>query len=299
MMKRFIGLVLVFIFIFSIVSCSKSEKKITIGYKQDFPFADQIWEPCDMTVDSAGNLYILDRFEGACVHKFDPTGVYLGKMGGLGKERGYLFLPLSVAVDEVGDVWVADRVNKRVTRFSNTGECLLTVEAGENFQMQAPEAMVVGGDGAIYIADSLADSIWRIEPYGVAELYKGPQELNAPEDILWLDDGLLIADTGAERLVLPDGSIQEIYDLEGEKVRPHKIKVFSEGFALIVSLSPTVGKDPDKFQPYLLLLDGEFKTTAEHKLDPELVGDVQGFGKDTILVSYPKLNRVVEYRVKE
>jgi hypothetical protein len=220
-------------------------------------------------------------------------------MGGLGKERGYLFLPLSVAVDEVGDVWVADRVNKRVTRFSNTGECLITVEAGENFQMQAPEAMVVGGDEAIYIADSLADSIWRIEPYGVAELYKGPQELKAPEDIMWFDDGLLIVDSGTERLVLPDGSIQEIYNLEGEKMRPHKIKAFGEGFALIASVSPAQGKDTEKFQPYLLLLDSEFKTTTEHKLDPELVGDVQGFGKDTILVSYPKLNRVVEYRVKE
>jgi hypothetical protein len=298
-MKNPISLLLVILLSVSLFSCSRSEKETAIEYKQDFPFSDQTWEPCDMTVDSAGNLYILDRFEGACVHKFDPTGVYLGKIGALGKERGYLFLPLSMAVDEVGDIWVADRVNKRVTRFSNTGECLLTVEAGENFQMQAPEAMVVGGDGKIYIADSLADSIWGVEPYGVVELYKGPQELKAPEDILWYEDGLLIVDTGAERLELPDGSIQEIYNLAEQKMRPHKIKPFGEGFALIASISATAGKSGEQFQPYLLLLDDKFKTTAEHKLDPELVGDVQGFGKDIILVSYPKLNRVVEYSVKE
>jgi len=278
--------------------CTKGDKELRIDYDSDFEFSDNLWEPCDMTVDREGNLYLLDRYEGACVHKFDASGVYLGKIGSLGKERGELFLPLSVAVDDVGGVWIADRVNKRLTRYSSEGECLMVMGPEEGFEMQSPEAMVIGDDGMIYIADSLADVIWRVEPIGTVERYEPEQDLHGPEDLLWLEEGLLVVDTGKERIIMPNGSIIEVTNKEGERMIPHKIKKYEQGYALIASLGEK-GGGGGKFQPYLLIVDGEFKTLAEHKLDPELVGDVAVISKEELLVSYPKLHRVVRYRVEE
>lgn len=298
-MHKVSRLVLSGLMMLSLLSCGKGEKGVNVEYDSDFEFSGELWEPCDMTMDSEGNLYILDRFEGACVHKFDPSGVYLGKIGSLGKGRGELFLPLSLAVSENGQIWVADRVNKRLTRYSSEGECLMVIGPEDEFQMEAPEAMVIGADGVVYIADSLANTIWRVEPIGTVQIYRSGDELHNPEDIMWMDGGLLVVDSGAGRLLMPDGGSREVVNVDGEEMIPHKIKEFGGGYVLLASKQRSEKEKGSKYQPYLLMLDGEFNATTEHKLDPELVGDVVVVSEDMLLVSFPKMHRVVRYKVVE
>src|ERR1700724_2497901 len=60
-----------------------------------------------------------------------------------------LDLPLGVAVDAAGDVFIVDSVNNRVLKISPSG-ALTTVGSG----LQLPEGVAVDGAGDVFIADS-------------------------------------------------------------------------------------------------------------------------------------------------
>ena len=64
-------------------------------------------EPRQVAVDREGNFYVLDVGRGRVV-AFDPQGVYLGGFGGLGKAEGFLNRPRAFALNDNGDLYVAE-----------------------------------------------------------------------------------------------------------------------------------------------------------------------------------------------
>ena len=76
----------------------------------------------DMTWDAAGNTYISDGYINSRVAKFDKDGNWLMQWGDRGTEPGKMNTPHSIASDNQGNIYVADRGNRRIQVFNGTGQ---------------------------------------------------------------------------------------------------------------------------------------------------------------------------------
>ncbi|MBI4521439.1 MAG: 6-bladed beta-propeller [Gemmatimonadetes bacterium] len=78
----------------------------------------------DIAFAPNGNLFIADGYRNARILEYTPDGRKLREWGEAGTGPGQFRLPHSIAVDEAGIVYVADRENGRVQRFDLTGRYL-------------------------------------------------------------------------------------------------------------------------------------------------------------------------------
>jgi NHL repeat-containing protein len=78
----------------------------------------------DMAWDAAGNTYISDGYVNSRIAKVDKEGNWLRSWGEPGSEPGQLNTPHSIAVDAQGQVYVADRGNRRIQVFDSEGKVL-------------------------------------------------------------------------------------------------------------------------------------------------------------------------------
>ncbi|HEX4003511.1 MAG TPA: peptidyl-alpha-hydroxyglycine alpha-amidating lyase family protein [Candidatus Acidoferrales bacterium] len=78
----------------------------------------------DVAWDAAGNAYISDGYINSRVAKVDKDGVWLKSWGEPGSGPGQFNTPHSIAVDAQGQVYVADRGNRRIQVFDSDGKFL-------------------------------------------------------------------------------------------------------------------------------------------------------------------------------
>ena len=75
----------------------------------------------DVAFDSAGNTYISDGYINSRVAKVDKDGRWLKSWGDRGKKPGEFNTPHSIAADAKGNIYVADRGNRRIQVFDGDG----------------------------------------------------------------------------------------------------------------------------------------------------------------------------------
>jgi streptogramin lyase len=85
------------------------------------PVDGQFRQPTDVTWDPAGNIYISDGYINARVAKYDANGDWVKSFGEPGTGPGQLNTPHSIASDAKGDIYVADRGNRRIQVFNGDG----------------------------------------------------------------------------------------------------------------------------------------------------------------------------------
>jgi len=78
----------------------------------------------DMAWDAAGNTYISDGYINSRIAKADKDGNWLKSWGEPGDQPGQFHTPHSIAVDARGNVYVADRGNRRIQVFDGDGKFL-------------------------------------------------------------------------------------------------------------------------------------------------------------------------------
>ncbi|MBM4330780.1 MAG: hypothetical protein FJ117_06055 [Deltaproteobacteria bacterium] len=82
-------------------------------------------QPTKAALDpKTGEIYISDGYGNARVHKFSPNGKHLLSWGESGTDPGQFNLVHSVAIDNKGLVYVADRENHRIQIFDERGNYL-------------------------------------------------------------------------------------------------------------------------------------------------------------------------------
>lgn len=82
----------------------------------------------DVAWDAAGNTYISDGYINSRVAKVDKDGNWIKSWGEPGDGPGQFFQPHSIATDDAGDVYVADRGNRRIQVFDGDGRYLRQIQ---------------------------------------------------------------------------------------------------------------------------------------------------------------------------
>jgi len=105
------------------------------------------------------------------VQRFNGSGTPLGKWGVFGTGNGQFRLPLGVATDHAGHVFVVDTGNNRVQRFTSSGtyEAQWGTSGSGMGQLSQPASAAVGPDKLVYVTDNNG----RVVRYGMTGAYAG------------------------------------------------------------------------------------------------------------------------------
>ncbi len=152
----------------------------------------QLWYPQDMAVDGLGNLYIADTANHR-IRKVDAAGI-ITTVAGDGTTRyggdggpaveAQLWGPRSVAVDGLGNLYIADSANNRIRRVDAAGTIATVAGTGESgyggdggpaveAQLRAPNSVAVDGSGNLYIADWGNHRIRKVDAAGIITTVAG------------------------------------------------------------------------------------------------------------------------------
>src|SRR5258708_11836914 len=81
----------------------------------------------DVAFDPAGNAFISDGYINSRVAKVDRNGKWLKSWGDRGTKPGEFNTPHSIAADAKGNIYVADRGNRRIQGFDGEGAFLRAI----------------------------------------------------------------------------------------------------------------------------------------------------------------------------
>ena len=205
-----------------------------------------LFDPVGVAVDGNGDLFVVDK-RNNCVYKMDQSGaisVIAGRgVAGFEGDGGsatdaLLWWPYAVAVDEAGNLFIADSANNRVRKVERNG--IIDTVAGNGLagfsgdggpalkaRLNHPCGLAIDSKGNLLIADSWNNCIRRVDPTGVITTVAGTKQpgfggdggpaerarLYHPYGIAVAEDGSIwIADRSGNRLrkVRSDGTIVSI-----------------------------------------------------------------------------------------
>src|SRR3954453_19750319 len=95
----------------------------------------------DMAWDAAGNTYISDGYINSRVAKLDQNGNWIKSWGEPGDQPGQFKTPHSIASDAQGNIYVADRGNRRIQVFDGEGKFLRQITIDVPFDHNARPAI--------------------------------------------------------------------------------------------------------------------------------------------------------------
>lgn len=123
-----------------------------------------------IAIDSAGNVYVADT-EYSVIRKITPAGImttlagdaaHPGDNDGIGTNARFN-KPSGVAIDSVGNVYVADTQNGAIRKITPAG-VVTTVPGGTGLSI--PRGVAVDRSGNIYVVDLPINAVRKITPAG-------------------------------------------------------------------------------------------------------------------------------------
>jgi sugar lactone lactonase YvrE len=129
----------------------------------------QLNRPTGVAVDRADNLYIADSANNRIL-KVTQVGIIetiagTGRAGATGDDgpatSATLSVPLAVATDDRGDIFIADSENNRVRRIDGAGTMTSLTTA---VRLNRPFGVAVGKDGQVLVADTFNNRILSLSP---------------------------------------------------------------------------------------------------------------------------------------
>lgn len=137
--------------------------------------------PANITVDSKGNIYIVDTMNGR-IQIFDQEGRFIRAFGKLGDGPGMFSRPKGIAVDSEGHIYVVDSGFNNVQIFDQEGQILMAFSGyGEGRGQQIlPAGVAIDKEDKIYVVDQWNARINVFEYMG--DKYTERKGIKARED---------------------------------------------------------------------------------------------------------------------
>ena len=174
---------------------------------------------------------------GTTVYRFSParTRSYVATLGSYGSENGQFWEPTDVAVDTLGNLYVADFVNTRVQQFDKNRTYLRTYGVArvpyltDDYHYNNPIGVAAAADGSLYIVEdnghrlvklnAAGQPLWTVGVPGLkGDWDSGNDKLNNPADVALDAAGrVYVADQWHGRIQIfnPDGSYYATLDNGG------------------------------------------------------------------------------------
>jgi DNA-binding beta-propeller fold protein YncE len=176
--------------------------------------------PTDLALGPGGDLYVTDGYGNARVHHFSAQGELLRSWGEPGSGPGQFQIPHGIAVDSAGRIYVADRENSRIQRFTLEGEYV-----DEWRDLARPSEVWIHPQGTVYVAElGYRAGMWPGIP--------APHD-NAPGgrvSLFDLDGNLLARWGGGETPCAP-----------GDFYAPHDVWVDAQGSIYVSEVTMSAG----------------------------------------------------------
>ena len=204
--------------------------------------------PVDMAIGPDGMVYVANR---SYEHRSDGVHMtimtldeeYISEFGAYGESDGEFIWPTSVAIDNNGDVYVADEWLNRITKYTKDGEFINkwgTAGSGDG-ELNGPSGIVFDSSDNLLIVDSGNNRVQKfskdgnfISKFGSAG--SGNGQFNLPWGIaVDKKDNIYIADWRNDRIQVfsSDGQWQQSFGSTGSAVgqfnRPNGIAVDDGG----------------------------------------------------------------------
>ncbi len=185
-----------------------------------------IWGPDAVAVDGSGNLFIADNINRR-IRRVSTGGIITTVAGsgnsGFSGDGGQatnasLWNPYGIALDSSGNLFIADNANDRVRKVSGNG-IITTVAGGGNspccngglatsVALGSPYAIAVDGQGNLFIADRVANSVRKVDAAGIITTVGG--QISGPNAIAVDASGnVFVAEDRGDKVwkISPDGSM--------------------------------------------------------------------------------------------
>lgn len=113
----------------------------------------------DLFVDGNGSLYCAEAQNHRIIKNQGNTSsqtIIIAGNGTFGLASNQLFFPMGIFVDANFNLYVADRANQRVQRFSSGNPNAVTIVgqgSSQSIILQCPNDVVVDGDGYVFVVD--------------------------------------------------------------------------------------------------------------------------------------------------
>jgi DNA-binding beta-propeller fold protein YncE len=148
-----------------------------MGFHDGDRFDVEFSNPSGITLDNQGNILIADSHNNA-IRKIDKSGNVstlagngsVGSVDGKGAEASFFF-PITLAVDQNGNIYVADTRNNLIRKVTANGE-VKTIAGKGSEAFDNPEGIAVDKEGNIFVSDR-NNQIYKIDQTGKITLHAG------------------------------------------------------------------------------------------------------------------------------
>lgn len=226
--------------------------------------------PAGLALDSAGNLFVAD-IENHAIRRITPAGVVstvAGQGGNFGSEDGIgtsarFTGPAAIALDGLGNIYVADTFNHTIRKISGTGEVSTLVGlaqrigktegSGTTARFNLPLGLAADGAGNVYVSDSNNHAIRKVSSAGNVTTWAGAGN----------SAGNVNAQGGSARFSSPQGvavdSQGNVYVIEGlsslRKITPQGTVSTLAGWAGAGGAVDGTGSTVRFYQPAAIAID--------------------------------------------
>ena len=132
---------------------------INKDYKTIQQSAGPFNDPTRLARDSQGMIYVTDGYGNARVHKFDTEGNLIKSWGEPGDAPGCFNLPHGIAIDQHDILYVADRQNHRIQRFTTDGDFI-----DQWTGLYRPSDLWIDREENVFVAECKRSSVFDDEP---------------------------------------------------------------------------------------------------------------------------------------
>ncbi len=188
-------------------------KRLPPGTKPRPAVDGQFRQPTDVTWDPQGDIFISDGYVNSRVAKFDKNGDWVKQWGSFGTGQGEFNTPHSIASDDKGNIYVADRGNRRIQVFDSDGKFLREI------RIDVPVPPVV--------------HMWM----GSAPVPPPPDTVGAPPPALTMQSGAPWA------ICITPGPTQYLYSADAYPGRVYKLTLDGK----VVGVFGSMGHQPKQF----------------------------------------------------